>query len=316
MARNRTSRSSKNMRSVQHVKGVTVFSFPDSVWKTSGWRTRKRGTKAQRGKRFRVGSGVPRRVSGEQKFQIKAVKPKKVKVKAVKVAVPEKVKPKKPVIPEKRRKAKDDFEEISKQLKMYDTVSPRPPSQIRQKALIYIDKLLRQKGLDKYEKFERMGRYLGGKEQLNSFLLDSWINGWDIRETVKEIKPRKEPKKPVKEKKPIEKPKPKKEIKQAEKKPKKETERVRTIRLSDESKTMPSRDEIEAEAYRMYMMDNPQFAATPERHELKEEGYLRAAQRNLMATGKEKDMTDDYINYLKRDLEERGYTIVPMSSVM
>jgi len=75
-------------------------------------------------------------------------------------------------------------------------------------------------------------------------------------------------------------------------------------------KTLPSREEIEEEAYRMYMMDNPQFDTSPERNELSEEGYLKAAQQNLMSTGTEQQMTDDYLNYLKRDLEERGYTIV------
>jgi len=77
-------------------------------------------------------------------------------------------------------------------------------------------------------------------------------------------------------------------------------------------KTLPSREEIEEEAYRMYMMDNPQFDTSPERNELSEEGYLKAAQQNLMSTGTEKQMTDDYIKYLKQDLEERGYTVVPM----
>jgi len=108
-------------------------------------------------------------------------------------------------------------------------------------------------------------------------------------------KPKKQPSKPEPVEKEVKPPKPKPVVKET--KPSK-------------PKTLPSREEIEEEAYRMYMMDNPQFDTSPERDELSEEGYLKAAQQNLMSTGTEQQMTDDYLNYLKRDLEERGYTIV------
>jgi len=108
-------------------------------------------------------------------------------------------------------------------------------------------------------------------------------------------KPKKQPSKPEPVEKEVKPPKPKPVVKEI--KPSK-------------PKTLPSREEIEEEAYRMYMMDNPQFDTSPERNELSEEGYLKAAQQNLMSTGTEQQMTDDYLNYLKRDLEERGYTIV------
>jgi len=115
----------------------------------------------------------------------------------------------------------------------------------------------------------------------------------------------KTPKQPKKSKKQPSKPEPvEKEVKPPKPKPV-----VKEIKPS-KPKTLPSREEIEEEAYRMYMMDNPQFDTSPERNELSEEGYLRAAQQNLMSTGTEQQMTDDYLNYLKRDLEERGYTIV------
>jgi len=42
------------MRSLRHVKGVNTFAFPDSVWKVKGWKTRKRGTRAQKGKKYPI----------------------------------------------------------------------------------------------------------------------------------------------------------------------------------------------------------------------------------------------------------------------
>lgn len=394
MTKNHTSRSSKSMRSVQHVKGVAVFSFPDSVWKTSGWRTRKRGTKGQKGKRFRVGSGVPRRVSGKQaSFKIKAVKPK-----SVKVVEPE---PKKYTfyvmwendegkigVATTKATSKGEANETAKKFPMfkkvietqheseYDGFSKNPhlktipitPEQAQARRYkLLIERLeksgmrdpdnpnktvppshprtwheIKRRKLDLLEaqrkisvteyqnRVEKLGDYKpkqAEKKEMTAKEKSDWLKEqnrkrseqvaekkrktglvWD--EKSREYIPIK--KKPIEKPKSETKKKPKVKITYHKIKPKKEKEKVRTIRLSEESKTMPNRDEIEAEAYRMYMMDNPHFDTTPERDELSEEGYLRAAQRNLMSTGKAKDLEHDYINYLKRDLEERGYTIVPM----
>jgi hypothetical protein len=119
---------------------------------------------------------------------------------------------------------------------------------------------------------------------------------------------------PKPEKKP-EKPKPKPE----EKKPSHTTEyhpvehkepKTKHINPS-EGRDMPTREDIEAEAHRLYLMDNhnnTNVTTTPERHELQEEGYLKAAQHHLMATGEQNDLEAAYIENLKRDLEEHGYT--------
>ena len=80
-----------------------------------------------------------------------------------------------------------------------------------------------------------------------------------------------------------------------------------------EGRDMPTTSEVEEEAYRMYMRDNrDQDFNMPERHELQEEGYLKAAQHKLMATGEQKELEKGYIENVKRDLEEHGYTIIPL----
>ena len=55
---------------------MKVFAFPDSVWKTSGWRTRKKGSKHQKGKKFPLTPSRPRRVVTVAKAPT-IIKPKK-----------------------------------------------------------------------------------------------------------------------------------------------------------------------------------------------------------------------------------------------
>jgi len=81
MGRHNTSRSSRSMRGLP--KGRTTYSFPDHIWKVKkpkgkGWKTRRKGSPAQIG----------------QKFKAKT-KPKPIKTKATsfRIALPEKRKP-------------------------------------------------------------------------------------------------------------------------------------------------------------------------------------------------------------------------------
>ena len=69
----------------------------------------------------------------------------------------------------------------------------------------------------------------------------------------------------------------------------KEPEKEKATNINPVKRSMPSKEEIEAEAYRLYSMDNQNnenITTSPERAELAEEGYLKEAQRNLMASGK------------------------------
>ena len=87
---------------------------------------------------------------------------------------------------------------------------------------------------------------------------------------------------------------------------------------TNKGQDMPTASEIETEAYRLYMVDNhgnANVTTTPERHELIEEGYIKAAQHHLMATGEQNELEKAYIENLNRDLAEHGYIAVPIGSM-
>lgn len=89
-----TSRSGNSMRSLRNVKGVKVFAFPDHVWNVKGWKTRKKGTHAQKGKRFPVAQDIPRKVT-----KVVVIKKPKMSTKPIKKfdeKFPEKPKVEKP----------------------------------------------------------------------------------------------------------------------------------------------------------------------------------------------------------------------------
>jgi hypothetical protein len=80
---------------------------------------------------------------------------------------------------------------------------------------------------------------------------------------------------------------------------------------------MPTAQEIKDLAVQMFMEDQARVPdqalgeTTPELTELREGGYLRKAQRELMQTVNNPAVSD-YIESLKSDLEMNGYTIVPL----
>lgn len=85
-----------------------------------------------------------------------------------------------------------------------------------------------------------------------------------------------------------------------------------------DGRTMPTHQEIIAEATKMFMQDQahvPDLAlgeTLPEESELREGGYVKKAQLSLMTSTPNLEV-DQYIANLKVDLEEHGYTIVPLS---
>ena len=88
-----------------------------------------------------------------------------------------------------------------------------------------------------------------------------------------------------------------------------EIEQKPSTHTGGSGRDMPTKDEIEEKALRMYMADNhnnENVTTTPERHELIEEGYIKAAQHNLMATGEQNDMEKAYIDNLIQDLADHG----------
>lgn len=79
----------------------------------------------------------------------------------------------------------------------------------------------------------------------------------------------------------------------------------------------PTADEIHELAVELYKKDQSldpltsETAPEPEMTELREGGYLRRAQHELMQTTNNPEVYQ-YIENLKSDLEEHGYTIVPL----
>jgi len=113
--------------------------------------------------------------------------------------VPEKAPEKPPEIPTLPPTAPptpvDEVEEMSKELRHYDVFSRRPPLELQQRAKTIIEKLMVEYGLDKCKIFDRpkFKQYIGDKERTLTHLLDTWINGWDIRQSISELTCRIEP---------------------------------------------------------------------------------------------------------------------------
>jgi hypothetical protein len=96
------------------------------------------------------------------------------------------------------------------------------------------------------------------------------------------------------------------------------TEEIKTDEYGRPIKpSMPTAQEIKDLAVQMFMEDQARVPdqalgeTTPELTELREGGYLRKAQRELMQTVNNPAVSD-YIESLKSDLEMNGYTIVPL----
>ena len=85
-----------------------------------------------------------------------------------------------------------------------------------------------------------------------------------------------------------------------------------------EGQNMPTHDEIIAKAKELYMHDNARFPELgtnlPEESELREEGYIKRAQTELLTKEDTKAtrVVMDYIGNLKNELEQIGFTIVPI----
>ena len=113
-----------------------------------------------------------------------------------------------------------------------------------------------------------------------------------------------------------EEPKEKQLDKPAEKTELKAEEKDATSPLTEEHK-MPSKAEILEKAQQLYMADNGRFqdlVGTPEESELREEGYLKRAQFELLTSTDTKASRQvmDYVGTLKNELEQIGFTIVPI----
>ena len=85
-----------------------------------------------------------------------------------------------------------------------------------------------------------------------------------------------------------------------------------------EGHKMPSKAEILERAKQLYMHDNARFPELgenlPEESELREEGYLKRAQTELLTKEDTKTTHQvlDYVGTLKNELEQIGFTIVPI----
>jgi hypothetical protein len=86
-----------------------------------------------------------------------------------------------------------------------------------------------------------------------------------------------------------------------------------------EGHKMPTEKEILERAQQLYMKANGKFqdllgTNLPEKSELKEEGFLKAAQLELMTKGdiKNERAILDYVGGLKNELEQIGFTVVPI----
>ena len=85
-----------------------------------------------------------------------------------------------------------------------------------------------------------------------------------------------------------------------------------------EGHKMPSKAEILEKAKELYMHDNARFPELgtnlPEESELREEGYIRRAQTELLTSPDTKATRQvmDYVGSLKNELEQIGFTIVPI----
>lgn len=90
-----------------------------------------------------------------------------------------------------RRKTRNSFKSLNKELQMYGSMVNRPPMGLQKRGLAYIDQLIKKQGLHKFHAFETEHRYLGRRDQLNEYLFDSWINKWDVRKTIKKVRGRK-----------------------------------------------------------------------------------------------------------------------------
>ena len=82
---------------------------------------------------------------------------------------------------------------------------------------------------------------------------------------------------------------------------------------------MPSKKEILERAQQLYMKDNGRFqdlvgTNLPEESELREEGYLKKAQLDLLTKEDTKASRQvmDYVGNLKNELEQIGFTVVPI----
>jgi len=84
----------------------------------------------------------------------------------------------------------DEITEVSKELRQYDTVGRRPPLELQNRAKTIIQRLLDEAGIGKCERYERpkYNQYWGDKENTVNRLLDTWINGWDIKQSISELK--------------------------------------------------------------------------------------------------------------------------------
>ena len=86
-----------------------------------------------------------------------------------------------------------------------------------------------------------------------------------------------------------------------------------------EGHKMPSKAEILQKAQQLYMVDNGRFqdlvgTNLPEESELREEGYLKRAQLELLTSTDTQASRQvmDYVGGLKNDLEQIGFTIIPI----
>lgn len=92
-----------------------------------------------------------------------------------------------------------EIAEVSKLLKSYNIMGNRPPLELQNRAKVIMEKLMAERGIDKCERYERpkYRQFWGNKESTLGRLLDTWINGWDIKDSISELSCIKEVPKPV-----------------------------------------------------------------------------------------------------------------------
>jgi len=81
------------------------------------------------------------------------------------------------------------IEKLAQELRHYNVFSNYPPRELQEQSFNVIKRLMRERGLDKFKRFKRpkFNQSLGDENNLLRFLLESWVNGWNIVESISEV---------------------------------------------------------------------------------------------------------------------------------
>ena len=95
----------------------------------------------------------------------------------------------KPLI-DQTKVSEEEIKSMSEELRHYNVFSNNPPMEAQKRAVAIIERLMEEQGIANCETYRRpkYDQYIGDKERTERFLMDTWINGWDIRQSISELK--------------------------------------------------------------------------------------------------------------------------------